>query len=57
MENDLNWKDRKEKYYQAIGQVFMRIARTRSVAMGWEIDYIRFAMKVRLENSKFIIAS
>lgn len=50
IENDL------ETYYEAIGQVLVRIARSRLVAMGLEIDYINFAMKMRLENEKAFIA-
>lgn len=51
-----DWGDRRETYYEAIGQVLVRIARSRLVAMGLEIDYINFAMKVRLENEKAFIA-
>lgn len=49
--------DQEEICCQAIGQVLVRIVKTSSVTMGLVIDYIRFAMKVRLEKEKTIIAS
>lgn len=57
MENDSEVKRTEEKLVLSYRTQFSENSRIKSVAMGLETDYIKFAMQMRLESEKIITAS